>query len=430
MPLTYLIMVLVVFFSAFAFSQNKDSIADISLKDPIKYYLASAANWNSEIEIYYNSKILSVERDIDFFGLNFVGKTCGQEYCFKFSTKQINFEEYRWYPSALGIDADFFRLVVTTFSAIGIPLNTSLLLVYLIHLAINLLFYLLIFSVIVSKIKSKILLIYVYLLFLAPWLFFGAMNIVFSPAIRFMPCLVYLIMFRFYPHRLDSKYYKALIIFAFLIATLHGFEFIPFMLAACLLMPRPDLEDIGVWIKKWLSCFALGMSLCLALWFALNTINSGSAKVGYQIIIHTLAKQTRFMDIPVPKFAIDSGNFELPHWKGVFRYFFETSGLLPHPFPTQILDLPFVKIALPILVFFSGVGVVVTFVFVKSFMDLRELDLVLLFSIILALVGSWLLSSYVYNHRHYMGLSVALLSVLFIGYLSGSKGRNVSKYCR
>ena len=169
-------------------------------------------------------------------------------------------------------------------------------------------------------------------------------------------------------------------------------------------------------MRGWLTLFSIGMLLCLLAWLTVNFFNAGSISTALMLILHTIAKQSRFVRVEAPEFAIDSGYFALPHWRGMYRYFFETSSILPHPIPSQILELPFVKLASPIIIFLTGIGFIALLIMLVFFFRFRRLDTVLTSSIVCAIAGSWGLSSYVFNHRHYMGLSCAILSILYIGY--------------
>lgn len=416
MSKVYLILPVLIFLSSFMFSQSRQDISDIQIENTTEYLVASAANWNSEIEVYFNSKVLSTNRDIKYLGLNYVGKTCGDEYCFKFSEKQSDYDQYQWYPSSIGIDADFFRYLGKKINSLGFSKISLLFFVYLIFLCLNLAFYGTLIRTIFNGLTSKIAKLYLLALFLSPWLLFGASNIMFAPALRFMPCFLYLYLVRQQNLIWSSAKFNTLMIFAFAVSTLHGYEFSSFLFAMCLLLPNKLGVSMSSWVKKWITWLAAGYLVSFFLWFSINFFNSRNLLVSIEIIIHTMFKQSRLADVSTPKFAIDSGYDNLPHWRGMLRFFFETSSVLPHPIPSQILDLPFAPFFFHILVVATSLGTLLVCLFILKLKAKIGHDPIFYISILSLIVATWLLSSYLYYHRHFMGLCSAMLCLLYANY--------------
>lgn len=421
------------FFISIAYSQVKSDISEVNLRsNPIEFIVAANSNWQAENEIYFNSKVLTPDHADYKLGLYEAFRACGNEYCFRFSLKQEKVESYRWYPSAIGIDADIARILFVALTNIGFAKNVSLSIIYLFNSTLSLICIILIYSSLISRTKSRIYRIFQISLLFTPWVLFSSMSVNFSVWLRFAPIFVYLFFFyRGATNHSSNKFAReSALSFSFFVSALHGFEFVPFLLSFVFLLPGVNKDNFRAWIFYWLKPFSIGIGANVLFWILVNYINTKSFSVAIMIVIHTFFKNIQVFKIEAPNFAIDSGYQTVSVFEGLIHFYFQTSSILPHPFPSQVLDL------------FGGHQIIVTLLYLcSSFAMLIPLMLLswpklgsfdqksLLISIILNFSTVCALHGYLYNHKHIIGSLVTMYTLIMIIFLSSRSifegGKNV-----
>lgn len=408
-------MLTLLFISSFSFAQKTSHISNISIKNPIEYFLAANANWQAEIEIYFNSKVLLEDIPNYKLGMYEAFKACGEEYCFRFSLEQQNLTNYRWYPSAIGIDADVARSIYLGLKRIGLPETLGFGLIYIFYFALSFWSVLILYGRLIVRVQSKLRRTVLQVLLFTPWILFTTMSISFSLFIRFAPLFIYLYLIKKDNFLIDVSNVKFSIpiFLSILISTLHGYEFLLFVFALTFLLPSPKDISFISWLKFWTKHFCTGLAASLLLWIAVISLNTKSLSLALKIPIHTYFKQVPLIKVEAPEFAIDSGYNAVPLLDGLKRYFFQTPGVLPFPFPNQITNV------------FGGHTEIVTVGFFLSSLAFAFLLLLrgwnlyssfsrstLLFSLIITTISVILLHDFTYHHRQFLGSVVCLHIIL------------------
>jgi hypothetical protein len=418
----YVILFYAMLIASISYSQHHSDISELKFKkNPLSFILAANANWQTEIEIYFNSKVLTTK--IDDYKLGFVaaGKGCGTEYCFRYSLMQQEVSDGSWYPSAIGVDADIFRLFLVSMEKLGAPKVLSFSLIYLFYSTLNLFFIVLIYLFIVSKTSRNFIRYLQILLLFTPWIFFSSMSIVFSPAIRFAPIFLYLFWRLKNTSFLFKSQFRTTILFAltFTISALHGFEFLPFLIGLLILLPAHQEGNSIRWLVFWLKPLLLGSVLSFLIWFNVLLINTGQFLLSVNIMAHTFFKQVTLLNIEAPVYSVDSGYHDVPLFASLMRYYFQTSGVFPHPFPNQISDLLGGSTLVVTLLFFSTSLIISTpFILIawRRLTLFERQQIILSFCLNTIAVAS--VHGFTFHHRHFMGTVVTIHLVLLIRLIS------------
>lgn len=417
----YALSAISLFVGAIFISQTRENLNDIDKANPFEYLLASAASWSAPSDSYFNSKVLMPTNVKNFVGFNFGQPSCNEDWCFKYSINQGVEVGNSWYPSALGVTADISRWLYQGLLSLGFKPLPAFLVPHAFNLTLNIAFFFLLYLRLINPITARFGRLFCCLILFSPWVIFGSFNVVFSPAVRFAPLYLLLLLGKEQLQRISYKFFS-LFALSFSASTLHGYEFFPFSLAAIFLY----LVSIGVKQFRTSLFFIytslVGLLLSLLAQFSVARLNSISFENSVSLVLHTVFKHNPLVEVSGPAVAVDSGTQSLGIFDGFYKLTFNTSYLLPHPFPKQLIDwFGLSATHLQLLFLVTSLFPVLLALFSRLIATQGFMVAPLFFFIFVFSLSCFALNSWVFNHPHHLGIVSAILVLISAKILDGSK---------